>query len=151
MNVPYVAVLRRSRRASSSTHSARASFRAWMIRFILRRLAYADPTVVTERDIDEYWAPTQLPGFVRAARAALSEFDWSAATDEDASRLAVPTLVVLGRRDRLVPNTSAAVSRLNGSRIEWVPGGHCAHEEHPDLVYDMIAEFVRLALSITTS
>ena len=50
----------------------------WMIRFILRRLAYGDPTIVTERDVDEYWAPTQLPGFVHAARAALSEFDWSA-------------------------------------------------------------------------
>ena len=142
VNVPYVAVLRHSPAAIVDALGARLVPR-WMIRFILRRLAYADPTIVTDRDIDEYWAPTQLPGFVRAARAALSEFDWSVATDEDASRLAVPTLVVLGRRDRLVPNTNAAVSRLNGSRIEWVPGGHCAHEEHPDLVYDMLAEFVR--------
>jgi len=142
VNVPYVAVLRHSPAAIVDALGARLVPR-WMIGFILRRLAYADATIVTDRDIDEYWAPTQLPGFVRAARAALSEFDWSAATDDDASLLAVPTLVVLGRRDRLVPNTDAAVSRLNGSRVEWVPGGHCAHEEHPDLVYDMLAEFVR--------
>jgi pimeloyl-ACP methyl ester carboxylesterase len=142
VNVPYVAVLRHSPAAIVDALGARLAPR-WMIRLILRRLAYADPTIVTDRDIDEYWAPTQLPGFVRAARAALSEFDWTATTDEDASRLAVPTLVVLGRRDRLVPNTDAAVSRLHGSRVEWVPGGHCAHEEHPGLVYDMLAEFVR--------
>jgi len=142
VNVPYVAVLRHSPAAIVDALGARLVPR-FMIRFILKRLAYADASLVTDRDIDEYWAPTQLPGFVRAARAALSEFDWSAATDEDTSRLAVPTLVVLGKSDRLVPNTDAAVSRLNGSRVEWVPGGHCAHEEHPDLVYDMLAEFVR--------
>ncbi len=142
VSVPYVAVLRHSPAAIVDALGARLVPR-WIIRFILRRLAYADATIVTDRDIDEYWAPTQLPGFVRAARAALSEFDWTPATDEDASRLAVPTLVVLGTHDRLVPNTNAAVSRLKGSRVEWVPGGHCAHEEHPDLVYDMLAEFVR--------
>jgi len=115
----------------------------WIIGFILRRLAYADAKIPTERDVDEYWAPTQLAGFVHAARAGLGEFDWSAVTDAEASSLGVATLVVLGKSDRLVPNTQAAVSRLNGSRIEWVPGGHCAHEEHPDLIYDMLAEFVR--------
>ena len=116
----------------------------WLIRFILRRIAYGDPTIVTERDVDEYWAPTQLPGFVRAARAALSEFDWSAATDEEASRLAVPTLVVLGRRDRLVPNTrrcrlaSRVASRSSGCRAAIAPTRSIRESS-----IDMIAEFVR--------
>ncbi len=142
VSVPYVEVLRHAPAAIVDAIGSRLVPR-WIVGFILRRLAYADASIVTDRDVDEYWAPTQLPGFVRAARAALSEFDWSAATDADAASLAVSTLVLLGRRDRLVPNTNAAVSRLANSRIEWVPGGHCAHEEHPDLAYDMIADFVR--------
>jgi pimeloyl-ACP methyl ester carboxylesterase len=142
VNVPYVAVLRHAPAAVVDALGAHLVPR-WIVGFILRRLAYADASIVSERDVDEYWAPTQLPGFVRAARATLSEFDWRAATDAEAASLTVPTLVVLGRRDRLVPNTNAAVSRLTASRIEWVPGGHCAHEEHPDLVYDMLAEFIR--------
>jgi len=142
VSVPYVQVLRHSPAAIVDALGARLVPR-WIIGFILRRLAYADAKIPTERDVDEYWAPTQLAGFVHAARAGLGEFDWSAVTDAEASSLRVAALVVLGKSDRLVPNTQAAVSRLTGSRIEWVPGGHCAHEEHPDLVYDMLAEFVR--------
>ena len=142
VSVPFVEVLRHAPAAIVDAVGARLVPR-WMVGFILRRLAYGDASIVTDRDVDEYWAPTQLPGFVRAARAALSEFDFRALTDAEASRLGVRTLVVLGRRDRVVPNTNAAVSRLAGARVEWVPGGHCAHEEHPEPVYGMIADFVR--------
>jgi pimeloyl-ACP methyl ester carboxylesterase len=142
VTVPYVALLRRSPAALIDAAGARLVPR-WAVGTILRRIAYADPAIVTNRDIDEYWAPTQLAGFVHAARAGLSEFDWSVVSDDETSRLAVPTLVILGKQDRLVPNTSEAAARLSGSRVEWVPGGHCAHEEHPELVYDMIAGFVR--------
>lgn len=142
VSVPYVQVFRHAPAALVDALGSRLVPR-WIIGFILRRLAYADAKIVTERDVDEYWAPTQLAGFVHAARAGLSEFDWRAVTDTEASSLAVAALIILGKSDRLVPNTQAAVSRLNGSRIAWVPGGHCAHEEHPDLVYDMLAEFVR--------
>ena len=48
----------------------------WGAGWILRNLAFADPSRVTERDVDEYWAPTQLPGFALAARASAEEFDW---------------------------------------------------------------------------
>jgi pimeloyl-ACP methyl ester carboxylesterase len=140
--VPFVALLRHSPPAIINAAGARLVPR-WAIGAILRRLAYGDPAIVTDRDVDEYWAPTQLAGFVHAARAGLSEFDWSVVSDAETSRLAVPALVILGKQDRLVPNTTEAAARLRGSRIEWVPGGHCAHEEHPELVYDMIAGFVR--------
>jgi pimeloyl-ACP methyl ester carboxylesterase len=115
----------------------------WAIGWILRRLAYGDPTLVTERDIDEYWAPSQLAGYVHAARATLGEFDWSLLSDAEASALAVPTLVLLGKQDQLLPNTTQGAARLNGSVVEWVPGGHCAHEEHPELVYARVSAFIR--------
>jgi pimeloyl-ACP methyl ester carboxylesterase len=142
VSVPFVEVLRHAPAAIVDALGARLVPR-WMVGLILRRLAYGDASIVTDHDVDEYWAPTQLPGFVRAARAGLSAFDWRALTDVEASKLSVRTLVVLGRSDRVVPNTNAAVSRLEGARVEWVPGGHCAHEEHPELVYGMIADFVR--------
>ena len=41
----------------------------WAIGWILRHIAYTDASLVTERDIDEYWAPTQRLGYVHAARA----------------------------------------------------------------------------------
>jgi pimeloyl-ACP methyl ester carboxylesterase len=140
--VPYVSVLQFLPTAIADALGPRLAPR-WMIGFILRRLAYGDPGAVTERDIDEYWAPTQLAGFVHAAHSALSEFDWNPLTDADASALTVPSLVILGLEDRLLKNSQAGAARLKGTRVEWVPGGHCAHEEHPDIVYDMLGEFAR--------
>jgi pimeloyl-ACP methyl ester carboxylesterase len=140
--VPYIGVLQLLPTAMVDALGSRAIPR-WLVALILRRLAYGDPSAVTQRDIDEYWAPTQLPGFVHAARSALSDFNWSPLTDAEASALAVPSLVVLGTQDRLLANTQAAAARLKGARVEWVPGGHCAHEEHPALVYDMLAAFIR--------
>ena len=55
-----------------------------LVALILRHLAYGDASRVTERDIDEYWAPTQLPGYVHAAHAALREFDWRPLTAAEA-------------------------------------------------------------------
>jgi pimeloyl-ACP methyl ester carboxylesterase len=140
--VPYVKLLQIAPPAVIDALGPRLVPR-WMVALILRRLAYGDSTLVGDRDIDEYWAPTQLAGLVHGAHAALSEFDWKPITDAEAARLTVPTLVILGRQDRLVPNTFEAASRLSGARVEWVPGGHCAHEEHPDLVYEMLGEHVR--------
>jgi len=113
-----------------------------MVSFILRRLAYGDPRMVTERDVDEYWSPTQLPGAIRAARAALSEFDWRPVSDAEASGLATPSMVILGRADRLIGNNEASARRLPGAAVQCLPGGHCVHEEHPRDAYRLIAEFV---------
>ena len=41
----------------------------WLTRFILRHIAYGDGSLVSERDVDENWSPTQLPGScMRSAR-----------------------------------------------------------------------------------
>jgi pimeloyl-ACP methyl ester carboxylesterase len=114
-----------------------------MVAFILRRLAYGDATKVSEHDVDEYWAPTQLPGYVYAARAALGEFDWNPVTDAEAASMAVPTMVILGRSDRLVRNDERAVRRLPGVRVLSLEGGHCVHEESPGEAYRGVAEFIR--------
>jgi pimeloyl-ACP methyl ester carboxylesterase len=115
----------------------------WLVASVLRYVAYSDPSLVTDRDIDEYWSATMLRGFVYAAAATLSHFEWGIVSDIEASSLEMPSLVVLGDRDRLIRNTVNAALRLRGTRVEQVAGGHCAHEEHPDIVYPMVASFVR--------
>ncbi len=62
----------------------------WGVRWILRNLAFADSSCATERHVDEYWAPTQLPGFALAARASAEEFDWRPLSQAQLSRLASP-------------------------------------------------------------
>jgi pimeloyl-ACP methyl ester carboxylesterase len=114
-----------------------------LIGLIMRRIAYGDASRVTERDIDEYWAPAKLSGYVNAAHAALHEFDWRPVTGEQAASLAVPTLVVLGTRDRLIRRARASAERLRGSRVYEMDGGHCVNEEHPDEFYRVVGDFVR--------
>jgi pimeloyl-ACP methyl ester carboxylesterase len=116
----------------------------FVVGWILRHIAYGKTAMVAERDVDEYWAPTQLPGFMEAVRAMLSEFDWRPLTDRAAASLAVPSVVILGDSDRLIHNTARAVKRLPGTQLEVLDGGHCVHEERPNEVYRLIADFVGL-------
>jgi pimeloyl-ACP methyl ester carboxylesterase len=113
-----------------------------LVGLILRRIAYANAAAVTERDIDEYWSLTQLPGFVAAAHAVLREFNWDPVTDEAAATLAIPALVILGTHDRLIANNERVARRLHGARVRSLPGGHCVHEEDPAEAYRVIADFL---------
>jgi pimeloyl-ACP methyl ester carboxylesterase len=113
-----------------------------LVTFILRYLAYADAGKVTERDIDEYWSPTQLTDYIYAARASIGEFDWTPISDDTAASLAVPTLVMLGANDRLIPDSGRDAHRLAGATVHVMAGGHCVHEEFPDAANRLIAEFV---------
>ena len=114
----------------------------WLVGFILRRIAYGDPSRVGKRDIDEYWAATQIPGYVRAVRGAIAEFDWRPLTAAESATLAVPSVVILGENDRLVKDAREPAERLKGSTVLSLPGGHCVHEESPETVYPVVADFV---------
>lgn len=140
--LPFLAALRMLPRRMARIVGRRAVPRR-LIAFILRYLAYGDASKVTEQDIDEYWAPTQIPGYVYAARAALSEFDWRPVTDAEAASLAVPTVVILGDNDRLIRNTDRAARRLRWASVHFLAGGHCVHEELPREAYGLIAGLVK--------
>ena len=113
-----------------------------LVAWILRRMAYGDASKVSTRDIDEYWAPTQIPGFVGALRGAIAEFNWRPLTLSESGSLAVPSVVILGLQDRLIRHARVAADGLNGSQVFSLPGGHCVHEENPDTVYPLIADFL---------
>lgn len=98
-----------------------------------------------DRDVDEYWAPTQFPGVVRAQLQMLREFAWEPLSETEQRRLNVETLVVFGTADRTVrPKRAAAlVAGLPRGRIEWIEGGgHVVMEEVPERVNALLVEFL---------
>jgi pimeloyl-ACP methyl ester carboxylesterase len=113
----------------------------WMVGWILRRIAYARPGLVSERDVDEYWAPSQFHGYAHALRATLGDFTWSPLARERLLSLAAPTALVLGSADRLVSADASAqaASGVASMEVTTLAGGHCVHEELPELVYPLIA------------
>jgi pimeloyl-ACP methyl ester carboxylesterase len=114
----------------------------WMAGWILRHLAYGDASRVRRRDIDEYWSPTQLPGFVLAARMSAAEFDWRPVGEPRLAGLAVPSVVILGRKDRLIRNAGNAARSIPGAMVLELDAGHVAHEERPDEAHEVIAGLI---------
>jgi len=115
----------------------------WLVAQVLRRLAFSDARFVSERDVDEYWAPTRTPGYVCAVRGAIDEFEWTPVDQDRASRMAVPAVVILGEHDRLIHDGGDGAERLRGATIVRLSGGHCVHEERPEEVYGLIGDFLR--------
>lgn len=100
----------------------------------------------TDRDVDEYWAPTQSPAVVRAALQMLREFTWVPLAPDEIAAIACPTLVVFGTGDKTVKPDRAqqAVAALPKGRLEWIEGGgHVVMEEAPERVNTMLVEFLR--------
>lgn len=115
------------------------------------RLVYGDPSLITPRDEDEYWAPSQYPSYAHAMRRLLHEFRWSRAPAEQlAARLRAlrhEALIVLGTRDRLVRDAApyAAALRAAGAPLvvhEVAGGGHAVNEERPSDVLAVVLPFL---------
>lgn len=104
----------------------------WGAAWILRHLAYGDASRVTERDISEYWAPTQLRGFASAARASADEFDWRPIEPSRLASVTVPTVVILGKQDRLIRGAAGTARSILGAPVHELDAGHCVHEERPN-------------------
>jgi pimeloyl-ACP methyl ester carboxylesterase len=119
------------------------------------RLVYGDPSLVHEDDIDQYWAPSQFPGYARAMRRLVHEFTWDRPpVDVMVGKLralrGAPSrpLVVLGTRDRLVRRAGAYVAALRaaGAPIEVyesVGGGHNVNEERPAEILEVVVRHLR--------
>lgn len=89
------------------------------------------------------------PGFLEASLAAKrSQLDWSGQRNVLLDRLPeldVPSLVVWGRADRVLPlaHGRAAAMRLPRGRIVAVPdAGHFVHLEQPDAVLAALRDFL---------
>ncbi len=116
-----------------------------MVDFIQRRV-HGKLGWFTERDTDEYWAPTQFPDVVRAQLQMLAEFDWTPHDEHALSRFDTPTMVVFGTADATVRPVHAQrlVAAMPRARLEWIEGGgHVVMEEVPEFVNRQLVRFLR--------
>lgn len=112
---------------------------------IVQRRVYGKIGWFTERDVDEYWAPTQFPAVVQATLQMLREFDWDVLTPAVLAQITVPTLVVFGTLDGTVRPDGAArlVDAMPHARLEWIEGGgHVVMEEGPERVNALVLAFL---------
>jgi 3-oxoadipate enol-lactonase len=66
-------------------------------------------------------------------------------TAERLKSLAIPTLVLTGAEDRLVPpdNARMITERIAGAELKELPGGHTFFIEHPELFNPLVIDFVK--------
>jgi pimeloyl-ACP methyl ester carboxylesterase len=102
----------------------------------------------TQRDVEEYLAPSQFPNFALAMRELLHMYDWNAADGRHLARVDLPAAGAWGTRDHLMPDDGM------GIYISLVPqvvlraisdAGHIITEETPDEVNEVLIALLRRA------
>ena len=114
-----------------------------LLELSLRYRLFADPKNVTEEIVEREWRPVTIPGTRRAALAAIRS---SARGYEHAlERIHIPTLIVWGLEDRLLPVADGhrLAAAIPGARLVVLPGaGHIPQEETPVEFSRVVAEFL---------
>lgn len=110
-----------------------------LIRTMLR-VVYGSIRGASERDVEEFHAPNAFPGFTRALRHLLHEFEWSAPFPD----LPVPWMTIIGSEDLL--STAGDASRYSGpgglaKTVVVDRSGHVLFEEAPEIVNAELARF----------
>ncbi|MHB1863215.1 MAG: alpha/beta fold hydrolase [Gemmatimonadaceae bacterium] len=106
-------------------------------------LAYWDPSRVTARVVDEYWATARQPGYAAAVVACLHRFSWEPYPAAALAGIACPVLLVLGTHDHLIAAGESAAGVVPGLRTLRVVGGHAVNEECPAEVNAALIAFAR--------
>ena len=114
-----------------------------LVAFGLRRWLFADRRRVTGHATDDAWFPLTIPGTRRAALCAIRSDPRLYIGLED--RVRVPTLVVWGGKDRLIPVSEGErlAARIPGSRLVVLPdAGHLPQREQPGVFARAVADFL---------
>ena len=122
-----------------------ATQRAWL----KAQLLFARPERAPAEWMNEQYRLAQLPGFMEAALAALrAQLDLRGQREvllDQLPRLEIPTLVVWGESDRILPVSQAreAVALLKQGSLELIPDcGHLPHVERPDHFVEAVGRFL---------
>lgn len=105
-----------------------------LIRLMLS-VVYGSLRRASNEDVEEFHAPTRKPGFTRALRHLLHEFEWNAPFP----RLEVPLMCIFGSEDVLSPAGDAP--RYASKAVIIDGSGHVIFDEAPGIVNREIAEF----------
>ena len=109
------------------------------------RNTYGDPARVTPALVDRYYELTLREGNRAAVAERFRQADNSAALSARVRELRVPTLILWGGRDRLIPpdNAERFHRDIAGSELRFFPElGHVPHEEDPAQTVAPVREFL---------
>ncbi|HMG69948.1 MAG TPA: alpha/beta hydrolase, partial [Gemmatimonadaceae bacterium] len=107
-----------------------------VVKLALKRV-YGKRGHYTERDVEEYLAPSDFPEFSLAMRELLHHYDWNAADHRQLATVNLPAAGVWGTLDRLQPadGMTIYVSLVPKIVLRAIPdAGHIITEETPDEV-----------------
>lgn len=117
----------------------------WLVGSVLQ-LAYGTQHPPTPRDVDEYWAPSQFPGYTRAMWDILHGFDWKAGANGEFASIEAPTVAMVGTADHFVVHRWVrryADSIRHATFMQIPQCGHVLAEETPEVVRDAVMALTR--------
>jgi len=106
--------------------------------------AFVHKTLITGKMIDWYWDFARMEG-TREATLKRFNLPWDLYVKNHAAQIHVPTLILWGSQDHLVPVASAEAYRdaiKNSKLIVYPDGGHVLQEDLPDESASAAREFL---------
>ena len=116
-----------------------------IVRLALKRV-YGRRGRFTERDVEEFLAPSQFPEFSLAMRQLLHHYDWNAAKHRRLAVVDLPAAGVWGTLDHLMPDDGMGIYLSLVPRIVLraiTDAGHLVTQETPREVNDALLELLR--------
>jgi len=115
---------------------------------MILRLAFGTRERPRQRDIDEYWAPTQFDEFAWACRACVHRVTWGRVPATKLRSLRIPVLVITGGRDVLVRRSADRAKLIPAARIvSFREGGHVVLQDCAPKTSHEILQFIRAGRS----
>ncbi len=108
------------------------------------RFAYGDPERITNDAIQIRNSMMRVRG-QHDALVAMSKSKRDANVPQELHQVQLPTLIVWGKKDRVVPSQHAHkhIRDLPNARLEWIENaGHLPHEEEPQAVNKLVKSFL---------
>jgi pimeloyl-ACP methyl ester carboxylesterase len=102
----------------------------------------------TNRDVEEYLAPSQFPEYALAMRELLHNYDWNAADHRHLATVNLPAVGVWGSLDHMIPDDGIGifVPLVPQIVLRVIPdAGHVITEETPDEVNEELIGLLRRA------
>ena len=107
-----------------------------IVKLALRRV-YGRRAHFTQRDVEEFLAPSQFPEYALAMRELLHNYDWTAGRNRQLTTVDLPATGVWGSLDHMMPDDGMGVyvPLLPRVVLRAIPdAGHIIPEETPDEV-----------------
>ncbi len=127
-----------------------------LARLVLTRVVFADPRLVTDGLVDavheQLKAPEAERSFVGWLRSEMRPFGLGTSYESQLTDVKVPTLLLHGRQDRVVPYRKAvrASERIPDANLVVIPGcGHWVMREAPEVFLKELTGFTGKCQTVT--